>query len=255
MPAPVNDRAVIHAEATGFTEAFPVARVTTGQVTTIGVKLLPIGATTAVPVANGGTGTRAWSVVSGALPTGLILNPSTGQISGAPTTQGTSTFTVLVQDSGNPPQSDQRPFSLTINPVSGGGSGGGTLTVTNAPASVGGTFNGSVTSQSIGGVSWTEQTNSQTFVHSEAFTVVFYNLPGLTYQLIFNYAHAGGGTSAGEGWTCAVPALPGVTTCSGVTINQAGGTLTLANTVLSALSGFGSAPLITLNGTLTFTPF
>ena len=39
-----------------------------------------------------------WSVASGTLPNGLSLNPSTGVISGTPTTATTSTFTVQVQD-------------------------------------------------------------------------------------------------------------------------------------------------------------
>lgn len=201
--------------------------------------------------ATGGTGARTWSVVSGALPAGLTLNASTGQISGTLTTQGTSTFTIRVQDSGNPAQSDQRQFSLTINPVSGGGSGGGTLTVSNAPASVGGTFTASATSQTAGGVVWLENTIGN-FTHAESVTIVLHNLPGLTYQLVFTSVDS---AVSGMGWTCVVPAVPGITTCSGVTINQAGGTLALANTVLSTSYGTTSAPPITLNGTLTFTPF
>lgn len=36
--------------------------------------------------ATGGNGTYAWSLRSGALPDGLTLNPTTGEISGIPTT-------------------------------------------------------------------------------------------------------------------------------------------------------------------------
>jgi len=42
------------------------------------------------------------SIVSGSLPPGLTLNPSTGEITGTPTTSGTYNFTAKVVDSGNP---------------------------------------------------------------------------------------------------------------------------------------------------------
>lgn len=214
-----------------------------------------VGANYSVSLAaTGGTGARVWSVVSGALPAGLTLNASTGQIGGTPATQGTSTFMIRVQDSAATPQSDQRAFSLLVNVATTGGSGGGTLTVSNGPASVGGTFAGSVTSQNIsggaGGVVWGETSSGS--LHAEVFGLLLYNQPGLTYQLVFSSADGG---VAGIGWTCVVPALSGFTTCSGVTINQAGGTVTLANTVLSTVAGSPSAPPITLNGTLNFTPF
>ena len=59
-------------------------------------------------VASGGTPPLSWGVFSGALPVGLTLNPSTGEISGTPTTVATSTFTIRVQDSATPQQSDQK---------------------------------------------------------------------------------------------------------------------------------------------------
>lgn len=208
-----------------------------------------VGAAYSMPLAaSGGTPALSWTVVSGALPVGVTLNQSTGLLSGTPTTQGTSAFTVRVQDSGNPQQFDEQAFTLAIN-GGGVGTGGGTLTVTNAPVSVGGIFNGDTVAQSIGGVSWGE-TISGNFTHLETFNLILYNLPGLTYQIIFSSADPGVASS----WTCVVPALQGFTTCSGVTINQAGGTLTLANTVLSGVSG-AIAPPVTVNGTLTFTPF
>jgi hypothetical protein len=50
--------------------------------------------------ASGGSGFyTAWSVISGALPGGLTLAPSTGYIYGTPTTAGTFNFTVQVTDS------------------------------------------------------------------------------------------------------------------------------------------------------------
>ncbi|MEO5898228.1 MAG: phospholipase D-like domain-containing protein [Vicinamibacterales bacterium] len=49
--------------------------------------------------AAGGTAPYSgWTVVTGTLPAGLALNPSTGAITGTPTAAGTSTFTVRVTD-------------------------------------------------------------------------------------------------------------------------------------------------------------
>jgi len=68
--------------------------------------------------ASGGTTPYTWSVTVGALPTGLTLNAATGQISGVPTTSGTSTFTVTVTDSAAPtPQTKSKQFSILVNPV------------------------------------------------------------------------------------------------------------------------------------------
>lgn len=63
--------------------------------------------------ATGGTGTRSWSFVSGALPAGLTLG-SGGVLSGTPTAMGTRNFTVRVTDSAG--GSDTQAFSLVINP-------------------------------------------------------------------------------------------------------------------------------------------
>src|ERR1017187_3709252 len=50
-------------------------------------------------VATGGVPPYTFSITSGSLPTGLTLNPSTGAITGTPTTAGTFTFTAQVVDS------------------------------------------------------------------------------------------------------------------------------------------------------------
>ncbi len=49
--------------------------------------------------ATGGSGQYTWTIITGALPLGLSLNPAAGQISGTPTTAGAANFTILVTDS------------------------------------------------------------------------------------------------------------------------------------------------------------
>ena len=58
-----------------------------------------------------GTAPIKWSVTDGSLPDGLSLNESTGEISGTPTAETTSTFTVTAT---NDAGSDDKKFTLTI---------------------------------------------------------------------------------------------------------------------------------------------
>ena len=58
-----------------------------------------------------------WSVISGALPPGLTLSPTSGVISGTPSTPGPYSFTVQVQDSAAPQQTASQAFSLAISPA------------------------------------------------------------------------------------------------------------------------------------------
>lgn len=64
--------------------------------------------------ASGGTAPYTFSVSSGALPTGLILNAATGAITGTPTTAATFNFTITATDAGG--CSGSRPYTMTIAP-------------------------------------------------------------------------------------------------------------------------------------------
>jgi Putative Ig domain len=67
--------------------------------------------------AIGGSAPYSWSITSGSLPAGLTLTPSTGAISGVPTTSGTSTFIATVADSGSPRQSLSVSSRIVVAPT------------------------------------------------------------------------------------------------------------------------------------------
>lgn len=70
--------------------------------------------------ATGGTPPYRWTLVGGALPSGLSLLTN-GAIGGVPNFAGSSSFVAQVIDSGNPSRVDSRLFSLTIRESGGGG--------------------------------------------------------------------------------------------------------------------------------------
>lgn len=72
-----------------------VTGITASQLLASGTQYQPISLNL---TASGGTAPYTWSVASGYLPDGLILNASTGQISGTPASVGTFNFSYTVQD-------------------------------------------------------------------------------------------------------------------------------------------------------------
>ncbi len=118
-------------------------------------------------VASGGTAPYAWSALG--LPPGLSISPSTGAVSGAPTTAGTYSFSVSVTDSASTPSTTSTTLSVVINAapaacsgsnaaISGvnkfwldinGGLAGGGQSVVYAPQS-GTTFTGGTTTFVVG---------------------------------------------------------------------------------------------------------
>ncbi|MGB8542650.1 MAG: putative Ig domain-containing protein [Candidatus Acidiferrales bacterium] len=66
--------------------------------------------------ATGGNAPYTWSVASGSsLPAGLTLDPSTGILSGTPTTAGTFNFGITVTDTSKPPVSVTGNFTLVVS--------------------------------------------------------------------------------------------------------------------------------------------
>jgi hypothetical protein len=69
--------------------------------------------------AQGGIGTRHWSIIDGTLPPGLTLNPDVGLISGTPTAPDSFPFLVKATDSANPPHTDEVWLSIVIEQPTG----------------------------------------------------------------------------------------------------------------------------------------
>ena len=68
--------------------------------------------------AAGGENPYQWRIAAGKLPKGLTLNTS-GALAGTPLDSGTFSITVAVNDTGNPIQTAQKDFSLTVDAMSG----------------------------------------------------------------------------------------------------------------------------------------
>ncbi|HEU5407396.1 MAG TPA: hypothetical protein VFU48_06490, partial [Nitrospira sp.] len=185
-------------------------------------------------------------------------NISTGAISGMPTVVGTSTVTLRVQDSGSPQQSAQKSFDLTITGVTPPPSSCGTgatncLTVANAPSAIGGTFvpDPTKTSAKVSGTSldfdWEEEPTATK--DAEGLTITM-NSSGSLTEIIYAFGSTGGGDDA---WSCLSPTTPPIPVCVGFTVDRKAGTATFSNVVIG--NSLHNNPPITLNGTLTFTPF
>jgi hypothetical protein len=74
----------------------------------------------AVLAVSGGSAPYQFAIKSGSLPPGMTLNPTTGSISGTPTTAGAYSFHVAVTDIPLPDQGGQN-FAISIAPGNGGG--------------------------------------------------------------------------------------------------------------------------------------
>jgi hypothetical protein len=101
------------------------------SITTSSVPAATVGAAySATFAASGGTSPYTWGIASGSLPAGLSLNSSTGAVSGTPSQQGTSNFSVKVSDSAQ--QAAEATFSIVVS--SGTNSTSLVISTTSLPA-------------------------------------------------------------------------------------------------------------------------
>jgi MYXO-CTERM domain-containing protein len=94
--------------------------VTAGTLTITGPATLPNGTEgtpygPATAAATDGIMPYTWSAIG--LPTGVSINPGTGEISGTPTVTGPFNIVVTVTDSDTPPATDDQNYSITIDPA------------------------------------------------------------------------------------------------------------------------------------------
>lgn len=95
-----------------ITVAPPLPLVITTPSLSSGQTLTPYSSSVAV---TGGVAPYTWSVSTGQLPSGLNLNPATGQITGTPILVTTSIFTIKVSDSAtNPQQTQTQQYTIGI---------------------------------------------------------------------------------------------------------------------------------------------
>jgi protocatechuate 3,4-dioxygenase beta subunit len=113
--------AVVAGEATTGINAMLAARLALTVTTTS----LPAGqlavAYDATLAGAGGRTLYHWSIESGALPDGLMMN-GRGEIGGTPSLAGTFDFTVKLTDSTSPQQQTTKPLSITVGAFTGEGS-------------------------------------------------------------------------------------------------------------------------------------
>ena len=98
----INDFGVIAAPTPPLTQSCPVASGQVGISYTSGM------------VTNGGTTPYSFTLTGGSLPSGLVLNPSTGAITGTPGTASTYSFTIQVSDSSSPVMTATNTCGITI---------------------------------------------------------------------------------------------------------------------------------------------
>ncbi|HUV70830.1 MAG TPA: putative Ig domain-containing protein [Terracidiphilus sp.] len=231
--------------------------------------------------ATGGAGALTYSVLTGALPTGLSLNPATGAITGTPTAVGNFAFTVKAADAFG--DSLTQGYSITVNPatpilafvaiaahtygdapfsVSASSASAGVVTysVTSGPATIAGnlvTITGAGTvvlgASQAATTNYTSATASTSFtVNPETPTLTFAAIPTQTFG---DPSFTVSATSASSG-TVTYSVTSGPATIAGNTVTTTGAGTVVLGASQAASGNYGAATAstsFTVNPALSIT--
>ncbi|NJC44904.1 UNVERIFIED_ORG: uncharacterized protein YhjY with autotransporter beta-barrel domain [Xanthomonas campestris] len=205
---------------------------------------------------SGGVAPYRYSIASGTLPTGLTL-ASDGTLSGTPTTQGTSSFTIAVADAGN--ASATQAYSFTVSDAAPVAVADVAATMSDAAVTVAVTANdtGNITAIAIAAA----PTNGTAVVNG--LELVYTPAAGFVGTDVVSYTVTGsGGTSAAATVTIAVnarpvavsvtaAAVPGEAQQVDLTRNATGGPFVAAAVVAVLPASAGTATITQVGGLAT----
>nr|WP_202397516.1 putative Ig domain-containing protein [Xanthomonas sp. LMG 8993] len=209
-----------------------------------------------VLTASGGVAPYRYSIASGTLPTGLTL-ANDGTLSGTPTTQGTSSFTIAVADAGN--ASATQAYSFTVSDAAPVAVADVAATMSDAAVTVAVTANdtGNITAIAIAAA----PTNGTAVVNG--LELVYTPAAGFVGTDVVSYTVTGsGGTSAAATVTIAVnarpvavsvtaAAVPGEAQQVDLTRNATGGPFVAAAVVAVLPASAGTATITQVGGLAT----
>ncbi|WP_017170831.1 putative Ig domain-containing protein, partial [Xanthomonas phaseoli] len=207
-----------------------------------------------VLTASGGIAPYRYSIASGTLPAGLTL-ASDGTLSGTPTVQGTSSFTIAVADAGNATATQAYTFTVNDAAPVAVADVAATMTDTAVTAAVTANDTGSITAIAIASA----PTNGTAVV--SGLEVVYTPNAGFTGTDVLSYTATGaGGTSAAVTLTITVnvrpvavsvtaAAVPGEAQQVDITRNATGGPFVAAAVVAVLPASAGTATITRVGGT------
>ncbi|AZR36764.1 autotransporter domain-containing protein [Xanthomonas vasicola] len=207
-----------------------------------------------VLTASGGIAPYRYSIASGALPAGLTL-ASDGTLSGTPTVQGTSSFTIAVADAGNASATQAYTFTVSDAAPVAVADVAATMTDTAVTAAVTANDTGSITAIAIA----TAPTNGTAVVNG--LELVYTPNAGFVGTDVLSYTASGaGGTSAAVTLTITVnarpvavsvtaAAVPGEAQQVDLTRNATGGPFVAAAVVAVLPASAGTATITRAGGT------